>query len=1194
MGDKETLIAMPIEVPTCFATSQFRLFIDGVQYRTASKYSNVLPDLIIRADRTRADHDSQTLQNQLLVKYIANLMQATGAAGQTIGGGVGTGQGSHPMPTGTQRAGLRYPSGVRMRLGTARSRGRRARIGRGGKGGETSLDWGTRLRYGGFRVADERIPESSDDEELKEDEESGSEVDGDELERETMETDEEGAVSDDLDTSDECTSEHESDSSSEPAPTETRDNSPRGISRRRPRRILTIIPPPTGGVGSVRARRHPFSSQSAESLTANLLNNATSQRRTRQSKRHPAPSRHQSDSDEVDRIIPVRRPPKKQLGRREQLAKASPTTSKQTRKQAQESRAKARRFISPSGTQASLHPPRRRYPGWAYVPISDATESPGSQSEESLQHPSSLLPARTRGRRRKADDVEANDIRVDTALDAMNPSVIRRYRTRSQNSPIKGARRRNGQPGTFTVTGEAGDDPSSSPSVSPATTPSPPRQKGRNLRGLVGSSLGEILSPAKRLSRPAPEAGNTIKRREPSSAVVAENDEQGVEQRNLTVVQKVAEEEPRVRKRKQRAGTPLLRAALTDEVHTAEKNVPSTTTRVTGHSHSMVPPSPAPKRRGRSGAMISADIHDEAEAPSVSHQISAIAEAFQTVADDRTAARATGRGNAMREVVASDQAPQAEEMGDSLQKPHRTYKRVVSSSVAPPPPLPDPWQEFPPRHIPDGWSRPKRKGKQTTELKEGERYMVWLRGQQVPAEVIETRRVRLAQTSQGTSSSSLPSADGPPEKKRKTVRGVEAAVEVQECYVHFDGHDRRLDDWIRIDRVVDFKPLPPVRHVFPHPAGDAEGELELPPAVADSEGGQVEFVSEALPGFGDPTDLTLADPRLLSIERERAEITRVKNVSVVQFGRHECAAWYFSPYPEEDGYRCGTDAGDGIVGGKLWVCEFCIKYFKGQAVWAKHRAHCSFKHPPGEVVYKNGNIKIYEIDGRADKLYCQNLCLFGKLFIDHKTVYYDMEPFLFYVLTETDKHRRGEVDHVLGYFSKEKESVDGYNLACIVTLPHQQRKGYGRLLIEFSYELSKVQNIPGTPERPLSDLGLLSYRTYWQSILLHEIESLIEEPSFSAMSLRSSSGYNTVSTSPITQQVSLTELSDKTGMKHEDVVSTLQGMGFLKFWKVEGKAIVITKEMVDTFKQENPKVRYEKRIDPTGLIWWSDEENEFA
>lgn len=44
-------------------------------------------------------------------------------------------------------------------------------------------------------------------------------------------------------------------------------------------------------------------------------------------------------------------------------------------------------------------------------------------------------------------------------------------------------------------------------------------------------------------------------------------------------------------------------------------------------------------------------------------------------------------------------------------------------------------------------------------------------------------------------------------------------------------------------------------------------------------------------------------------------------------------------------------------------------------------------------------------------------------------------------------------------------------------------------LFEKGYLLSKVEEKVGSPERPLSDLGLISYRSYWKDVLLRYLNN---------------------------------------------------------------------------------------------------------
>ncbi|XP_055603030.1 histone acetyltransferase Tip60 isoform X3 [Uranotaenia lowii] len=278
-------------------------------------------------------------------------------------------------------------------------------------------------------------------------------------------------------------------------------------------------------------------------------------------------------------------------------------------------------------------------------------------------------------------------------------------------------------------------------------------------------------------------------------------------------------------------------------------------------------------------------------------------------------------------------------------------------------------------------------------------------------------------------------------------------------------------------------------------------------------------------------------------------VTRMKNVQLIELGRHRIKPWYFAPYPQE---LCQMPC--------IYICEFCLKYRKSRKCLERHIKKCNLRHPPGNEIYRKSTISFFEIDGRKNKSYAQNLCLLAKLFLDHKTLYYDTDPFLFYVMTEYDS--RGF--HIVGYFSKEKESTEDYNVACILTMPPYQRKGYGKLLIEFSYELSKFEGKTGSPEKPLSDLGLLSYRSYWAQTILEIL--LIAKPT----------GDNDK------PQITINEICELTSIKKEDVISTLQILNLINYYK--GQYIVcINKETIDQHKKAMEKRKI--RIDSKCLHW---------
>ncbi|XP_048480330.1 histone acetyltransferase KAT7 [Plutella xylostella] len=280
----------------------------------------------------------------------------------------------------------------------------------------------------------------------------------------------------------------------------------------------------------------------------------------------------------------------------------------------------------------------------------------------------------------------------------------------------------------------------------------------------------------------------------------------------------------------------------------------------------------------------------------------------------------------------------------------------------------------------------------------------------------------------------------------------------------------------------------------------------------------------------------------IKIEEELGEIPSDRGTRYVVMGKYMMEVWYQSPYP-----------GDAARVPRLFVCEFCLNHQKSQSGANRHKGKCVWRHPPGDEVYRKNSLSVWQVDGRKHKQYCQQLCLLAKFFLDHKTLYYDVEPFLFYVMTVADEHGC----HVVGYFSKEKNSFLNYNVSCILTLPPYQRQGYGRLLIDFSYLLTKVEGKVGSPETPLSDLGLISYRSYWKEALLRRLCSAPGP----ALCIR--------------------DLSKDLAIASCDIVSTLQERGLMKYWK--GKHIVLKKQEV--LEEVSRRAERARCVDAASLRW---------
>lgn len=364
------------------------------------------------------------------------------------------------------------------------------------------------------------------------------------------------------------------------------------------------------------------------------------------------------------------------------------------------------------------------------------------------------------------------------------------------------------------------------------------------------------------------------------------------------------------------------------------------------------------------------------------------------------------------------------------------------------------------------------------------------------------------------------------QKKQGQVKVLE--VKGDQAYVHYEGCDTRLDCWVHISSLSRLA----------RKESDAGGHLG-----GEGDGVNKRRKQRNMTEESDSDDEVPSSRRIWNYGAGHGdEHTKVRNVQRIQLGEHVIDAWYYSPYPAP--YDKHVD--------KLYICEQTLQYMKSPVVFQKQQSALKPGPPPGKQVYMDAEkgLCVFCVEGSQERLFCQNLCLLGKLFIEHKTLHYDPSPFYFYLVAEQYEQDQVTRYRPVGYFSKEKSSPDNYNLACILTLPPYQRKGYGKFIISLSYELSRREGKTGSPEKPLSDLGKLSYRSFWSCRLLMVLNEACEKH----------------------ERPDAMELSQRTGILLEDAISTLQYLGLIKcFLKQYVLAVnpLQVQQLLESFKQRN-------------------------
>lgn len=301
---------------------------------------------------------------------------------------------------------------------------------------------------------------------------------------------------------------------------------------------------------------------------------------------------------------------------------------------------------------------------------------------------------------------------------------------------------------------------------------------------------------------------------------------------------------------------------------------------------------------------------------------------------------------------------------------------------------------------------------------------------------------------------------------------------------------------------------------------------------------------------------TSAKPAKNTSKKQKAKDDDRPNIAKVVLGEQVMVPLYKSPYPVD------------LVGEKpemLYVCEFCFKYTTDISKYLGHRKFCEIGHGaelPGTFEEQiDREHSIYRVDAETDGLFCSNMCLFAKLFMHDKSIYFDLKGFIFYTVVKSIDDgisavpgipMREPLRRVVGFFSKEKMSWDDFNLACILVFEPFLRCGLGTKMIEYSYRLSKREGKPGSPEKPMSDLGKLTYHRYWRRVISGVL--LNPDPKRAATTTQ--------------KEISIADISKITMITPEDILEILGQMEAVVKRPADGQIIISISRVEAFIKKE--------------------------